>query len=61
MLHYLGLLCNHLEDCFYAGKSDNVPAYTTKLIKKWFEFTGVNYIKACLCNNLDLNPIENLW
>ena len=39
---------------------DGAPAHTAKLIKEWFEFVGVDYIRDWLGNSLDFNPIENL-
>ena len=40
---------------------DGAPAHTAKLIKEWFEFVGVDYIKDWPGNSPDFNPVENLW
>lgn len=35
--------------------------YTARLIKNWFYFVQVEYIKDGLGSSSDLNLIENLW
>lgn len=63
---YLELLSDNLENCFEQCKSDvfmqdGAPCHTAKLIKEWFDFVQVDYIKDWPGNSSDLNPIENLW
>lgn len=63
---YLELLADHLEDCFTKCNSeifmqDGAPAHTAKLIRNWFEWVDIEYIKDWPGNSPDFNPIENIW
>lgn len=63
---YLELLCDNLPDSFQKTMcsvfmEDGAPCHTAKLIKDWFNFSGVDYIKDWPDNSLDSNPNKNLW
>ena len=67
---YLELLSEHLDDCFTLCQiplttgtfmQDVTSCHTANLIKQWFEWVGIDYIKDWPGNSPDLITIENLW
>ena len=64
---YISLLQDHAKpflstlDDDYIFMDDNSPLHRAKMVKNWWQSSGINKMEVWPAKSPDLNPIENIW